>query len=138
MSSNPLRFRLVTFFIAIYWVCMHDTSGITRIAVSIIAAISILLLSVILYNSDWKSQPSINAIAVKMQKMNGMVKRVPVAAAARLKKVSRTLSEPVRRWTPKSMPRISRRWTMRSFGSRTALIIEEGEIGLVPRGPDAV
>ena len=140
--SNPPQSRLVTFFIAIYWVCMHDTSGITRVAVSVIAAISILLVAVILCNSDWKSQPSIYSIATKMKKMNGMVKRVPATTATRLRTLSRTLSESAR-WTLKSMPRVPRRRTTRTLVSDPATIMEEGAMHLelretMPSSPPSV
>ncbi|PIL23469.1 hypothetical protein GSI_14780 [Ganoderma sinense ZZ0214-1] len=133
---------LVTFFIAIYWVCMHDTSGITRIAVSIIAAISILLVAVILRNSDWKSQPSIYSIAIKVQKMHGMVKRAPATAATRWKMLSRTLSESgLSKFmsVPRRMPsRRRRRRTTQLLGSEHTTIAEEGEIDLMRQGPEAV
>ncbi|KAM5530241.1 hypothetical protein V8D89_016093 [Ganoderma adspersum] len=128
---------LVTFFIAIYWVCMHDTSGITRIAVSVIAAISILLIAVILCNSDWKSQPSINSIATKMNQMNGMVKRVPGNAVTRLKTLSKGLSKSAPS-TLMSVPRVSRRRTTRSLGSDPTTIMEEGDMDFKLRGADAV
>ena len=75
-----------------YWVCMYETSGITRIAVSAVAAVSILLLALILCNSDWKSQPGIYSLATKMQNMHGMVKRAPVTVSTRFRKFSRSLS----------------------------------------------
>ena len=118
-----------------YWVCMHQTSGITRIAVSIIAAISIVLLAVILYNSDWKSQPSINSIALKMQKMNGLVKRAPTKVGKRLKTLSRSLSMSARRTTLAYLPR--RRKTR--YPSSDPVPCEGGTVlQAVPRGDEAV
>ncbi|PIL23470.1 hypothetical protein GSI_14781 [Ganoderma sinense ZZ0214-1] len=118
---------LVTFFIALYWVCMHHTSGITRIAVNIIAAVSILLLAVVLYNSDWKSQPSINSIATKMQKMQGMVKRAPTSVGKRLKTLSRSLTQSART----TLAYVPRRRKTRYPGSGSLTMLEEGrQIGL--------
>ena len=90
ICMHVFTFRLVTFFMAMYWVCMHQTSGITRAAVSTVAAISTLLLAVILYNSDWRSPPSIHALARKLKRIRRMVSRAPEEIWMRWKTIPRS------------------------------------------------
>ena len=87
---HVFTFRLVTVFMAMYLVCMHQTSGITRAAVSTVAAISTLLLAVILYNSDWRSPPSIHALARKLKRIRRMVSRAPEEIWMRWKTIPRS------------------------------------------------
>ena len=124
---------LVTFFIAIFWVCAHHTSGVTRISVSIVAVISIVLLVVLLCNSDWKSQPGINSIATKMKTMQGLVKRAPVTVATRLRSFSRSFSQRAR-----SLSYTPRRRKTRFAGSDPTSYRSETIHEKVPEGDEIV
>ena len=85
--------RLLTFFIAILWECVHGTSAATQITSSVVAGVSALLFVTIMSNSDWESLPRIHSLASKMERMEGLAVRAGVSVATRLRSFSRSISQ---------------------------------------------
>ena len=118
---------MLTFLIAILWVCLWGTSLVTRVAIWVVIGIGVLLIGWIVQNGDWQTQQSISTLSAKMKRMHKLAKKAPV----RMVTGFRTLSQ--RAMTVLSTP-LSPRWKSRFSGPDP--FDSPGDIGLqaVPYG----
>ena len=82
-NDYVVRNRLVSFAIAILWLCLHEASGARVIAVCVVAGISVLLLIAIIFNGGWKSRFtfSTSPLARGVRRLCRLVKRGSVMIA---------------------------------------------------------
>ncbi|KAI0720680.1 hypothetical protein C8T65DRAFT_735633 [Cerioporus squamosus] len=109
---------LLTFFLAIGWVCFNDTSVITRCMVGITVVISALMLGGIIQNGNWHIQPPVEVFKERMDRTKALVKgakrmprklskkirRFSTDAATAFKRKTKTLSEPRPAQSPRMRP----------------------------------
>ncbi|KAM5534004.1 hypothetical protein V8D89_012324 [Ganoderma adspersum] len=78
------RWGLVSLATAMFCMSLQETSGATRIAVCIVAGISmILLLVTIVCNGEWKARFSTSPLATGVKQVRRLVKRASVMVATR-------------------------------------------------------
>ncbi|RDX47301.1 hypothetical protein OH76DRAFT_1406204 [Lentinus brumalis] len=135
---------LLTFFLAIGWVCFDNTSAITRCMVGFTVVLSALMLGGIIQNGNWQIQTPVEAFRERVDRTKELVmtaKRVPrklskklrrlsTDAATVLKRKTRSLSgprpgesfgvRPLATTRPSLSDVLRPRWAPRSF-SRTLL-----------------
>ena len=70
--------RVLTFLIALLWVCLQGTSAATRVAVCIVLGICALLIAWVISKADWQAQWSVSMLSAKMKQMEGLVKKAPI------------------------------------------------------------
>ena len=73
LISHP-SFRLLFFFIAIAWVCFHNTTTITRVVIAVTTVVSALLVAKIIHNGDWRPEQSVDTLSASMARMKTLVK----------------------------------------------------------------
>ncbi|EJF57939.1 hypothetical protein DICSQDRAFT_163164 [Dichomitus squalens LYAD-421 SS1] len=75
--SIPTAFilwALLFFFIAIAWVCFHNTTIITRVVIAVTTAVSTILVAGIIHNGDWQPEQDNTSLSATMTRMKKLIK----------------------------------------------------------------
>lgn len=115
-------FRLLTFFIAISWVCFHATGVITRVITSITMLVIVVLLSGIISNRECQSERDVNSLASSMERMRKLVKGARRHSARHWRTFSQTLvAWPVTTWQKRKPAKTSSRSSRASSGNNLGM-----------------
>lgn len=102
LYAQSISDSLITFSLAMGWVCFHDTSAATRCVVGIAVVFALLLLGGVVYNGEWNIQSkAITALkerAVRTKKLVKGAKKMP----RHLSHTIRRLSTDVLKWQRKA------------------------------------
>ncbi|TBU38616.1 hypothetical protein BD309DRAFT_873994 [Dichomitus squalens] len=127
---------LLTFLIAIIWVCLWGTSVATRISVCVVIGIGAFLIAWIVRNGDWQAQQSVSTLSAKMKRMHKLVKKVPRRMATGLRTLS-SRAMIMTRWSlAKPLSARRSRWS----GPVSDPSNTPGDVGIyaIPLGDEAV
>ncbi|TBU38611.1 hypothetical protein BD309DRAFT_874008 [Dichomitus squalens] len=91
LFSIPTAFfawGVLTFLVAIIWLCLWGTSLATRVAVCVVIGVCTLLIAWIVHNGEWQAQQGISTLSAKMRRMHKLVKKAPVRMATSFRTLS--------------------------------------------------